>query len=84
MSVSTVDPTTKLKPFVISRDEMPTITHVEKEGELYHLGQLKDFRKVDSISDFMPERSRSSLSWVSLKVSVQTGGRLPLFVEIGF
>ncbi|MHC9247677.1 cupin domain-containing protein [Aeromonas jandaei] len=57
----------KAKPFVISRNDIPTINHVEKDGNLYHLGQLKDFRKVDAIKAFMPNSGRSSLSWVSLK-----------------
>jgi len=67
MFVSTVDLSTKIKPFVISRNDMPTLTHVEKKGSLYYLGQLKDFRKVKAISDFIPNAGRSSFSWVSLK-----------------
>lgn len=67
MSESGAKLTAKLKPFVIFRNDMPTISHVEKDGEWYHLGQVKDFRKVDSIRDFMPNNGRSSLSWVSLK-----------------
>lgn len=66
MSNLTVDATNKTKPFVISRSEMSTLTHVEKNGELFYLGQLKDFRKVDAIKKIMPNFGRTSLSWVSL------------------
>ncbi|MDE1483209.1 cupin domain-containing protein [Xenorhabdus bovienii] len=66
MSSTEVETLNEVKPFVISRNNMPTLTHVEKNGELFHLGQLKDFRKIDSIRRFMPNTGRSSLSWVSL------------------
>lgn len=69
MYQNTIKVTNRIKPFIISRKNMPTLTYVEKNGERFNLGQLKDFRKVDSLAHFIPNGGRSSFSWVSLNNS---------------
>lgn len=52
---------------VIPRDSIPFISSILVEGKKYHLGQLHDFHKHPSLSQFIPETGRTSMSWVKLK-----------------
>lgn len=69
MNSTAIKLSSKIKPFIISRNTMPTLTHIEKNGRHFNLGQLKDFRKVESLDAFIPKTGRSSFSWVSLNTN---------------
>lgn len=52
---------------IVERSEIPSITSVNIDGSIHNLGIVKDFRKNDIISRFLPESpERTSFSWVRL------------------
>lgn len=56
-----------VKMQVIQRDVLPILKSVTVEGKTYSLGQLQEFRKNPILSNFIPDVSRLSMSWVKLK-----------------
>lgn len=52
---------------IVRRDEIPTLTTVVVDNVEQNLGILKDFRKHPDLLEFLPDDSRISLAWVSLK-----------------
>jgi len=52
--------------FVIERDSVPSIHHVEIDGQQVSLGTLKDLRKIPDFRSHVPEYARFSMSWVHL------------------
>ncbi|MBS0186227.1 MAG: cupin domain-containing protein [Proteobacteria bacterium] len=56
----------KETPFLVSRDDIPSLYSVDINHKSYFLGILKDFRKHSRLSKFLPEQGRISLSWVHL------------------
>jgi len=57
----------EILPVVISRAEIPAITHVTIGGVERYIGEVRDFRGNLSLSDFLPNEGRTSLSWVRLQ-----------------
>ena len=55
-----------VKMQVVSRDVIPSLKEVIVEGKTHNLGELLDFRKHPSLSTFIPDHARVSMSWVSL------------------
>jgi quercetin dioxygenase-like cupin family protein len=51
---------------VVSRDELPSISSVEVDEMQHDLGIVKDFRAHASLTDFIPDLARLSVSWVHL------------------
>lgn len=52
---------------VVPREAIPSLTSVIVEGKPHSLGRLLDFRKHPSLSAFIPDQARLSMSWVNLK-----------------
>jgi quercetin dioxygenase-like cupin family protein len=55
-----------VKMQVVSRAIIPSLKEVIVEGREHNLGELLDFRKHPSLSAFIPDQARISISWVSL------------------
>lgn len=55
-----------LKMQVVSRDLIPLLNSVMVNNKGHNLGKLLDFRKHPSLSAFIPDQARVSMSWVSL------------------
>lgn len=53
--------------FIIKRNDIPSITSIMVDNEKHELGILKDFKKHPLLSQYLPENTRLSLSWVRLK-----------------
>jgi quercetin dioxygenase-like cupin family protein len=52
---------------VIRRDEIPAISEIMEDGELHHLGELRDFRRHPVLASFIPEQGRLAIAWVRLR-----------------
>lgn len=52
--------------FVVSRKDIPAISSIMVNGELYDLGLLKDLRKHSKLANFLPDTARVSISWTRL------------------
>ena len=52
--------------FVVPRLDIRAITQVEVDGKIHALGEHRDFRRHQSLSDFLPSHGRISLSWTRL------------------
>lgn len=52
---------------IISRDEIPAIHEIEQNGQIHHLGELRDFQWHELLKAFMPPNTEFSISWVNLQ-----------------
>lgn len=56
-----------IKMQVVPREVIPSLKSVVIDGKAHNLGLLLDFRKHPSLSAFIPDQARLSMSWVNLK-----------------
>lgn len=52
---------------VIAREEIPAIHSITQNGEVHHLGEVRDFQWHETLKTFLPSASMISFSWVHLK-----------------
>lgn len=52
---------------VIARNDIPAIHSITQNGEVHHLGEVRDFRWHDTLREFLPSSKLISFSWVHLK-----------------
>src|SRR5262245_35497268 len=52
--------------YVVTRDEIPSISSVMVDNKEYNLGLLKDLRRHHLLRNSLPETGRVSISWVHL------------------
>src|SRR3990167_5203152 len=52
---------------IISRNDIPAISQVEKKGKIETLGELRDFKWHTALKNFLPSDDSVSFSWVMLK-----------------
>ncbi len=52
---------------VIARESIPAIHSITQNGEVHHLGEVRDFQWHDTLKEFLPSSKLISFSWVQLK-----------------
>ncbi len=52
---------------VIARNDIPAIHSITQNGEVHHLGEVRDFQWHDVLREFLPSPKMISFSWVHLK-----------------
>ena len=53
-------------PIVISRSQIPVLTHVLVDGVEQSIGEVYDFRAHTGLKELIPNEGRTSLAWVRL------------------
>jgi quercetin dioxygenase-like cupin family protein len=52
---------------VIARNNIPAIHSITQNGEVHHLGEVRDFQWHEVLKNFLPSNEMISFSWVRLK-----------------
>ncbi len=52
---------------IIARNDIPAIHSIKQNGEVHHLGEVRDFQWHDILKQFLPSNKLISFSWVHLK-----------------
>jgi hypothetical protein len=58
-------------PIIVKRTDIPPLSHLMIEGTEEFIGEIRDFRWNSALSRFMPDKGRTSLSWVRLAAGEQ-------------